>query len=209
MRSLKSLFFGLAAVAAFLLASSSAMATLSINPVRTTATASGATSLIESTGTSTQLTCGSSSIVDTITSDGRSTIAAGGAIFGTCTLSVAVTQTSAWTNQITALLSGGRITGVGIVFTVPTDGVRLNAPLPGCDFYLTGTQAALRVISPAVTPPALASVGRLDAADFGTALGLTVTRVTSNTLCPAVRVGDAARFAATYNLSPAVTGTLI
>lgn len=207
MRSLRTLLLGVASVLAFFAFSSSAMAALSILPVTTRATASGATSLIESTGTTTQITCGSSSITDAIAADGSSVISTGGALFSSCTLGIAVTQTANWTNQITALLTGGQITGIGIVFTVPTDGVHLKAAL-GCEFYLGGTQSAL-IPTTATTPPALVTVNGISAAQFGSTLGLRVTRVVTNTLCPAVALGDLSRFAANYSLSPAVSGTLL
>lgn len=188
--------------------SGAASATLSVNPVTTTATATGTTSLIDSTGTTTQFTCASASIVMAIRSDGTGTVATGDARFSTCTLGVTVTQLGPWTVEVINLLSGGRITGQRIVIRIPADNTRVKAAL-GADYYQGGTMSYLIVLNPPVTPPALTTKSRVAASDWETTLGITVTRVVSNSLIPAIALGDQLRMAVPLSFSPSVTSTLI
>lgn len=208
MRQFRTALIGLGALVAFLFGSSQASATLSVLPVTSTAMSSaGPTSLIESTGSTTQLTCSTSSITDTVASDGSGTIAAGGASFATCTLGIVVAQTSAWTSTVTFLLSGGSIIGVGETFTIPTNGLHLRAAL-GCDFYVSGSFGFL-IGTLIQTPPNLYSINNVVANRFGTALGLRVTRIITNSLCSAITLGDLLRLSSEYNFSPWIRGTLI
>ncbi len=207
------LLVGLASIVAFLAASSSASATLSINATRTTATA-GATSLIDSSAGRT-VNCTGSSLVDTIATSGASTIT--NQAFTSCRESatgIALTFSNPsggiWRNTITALLSGGQITGVLILITVPLGTAHFSDSLGICQFDISGTQAALVTVTPR-TPPNLVSVGSIavpGVGTLGTALGLTLSNVTSGCSLLGVRSGDLSRFSGTYTLSPAVTGTL-
>lgn len=205
--TIRSILIGATAMIAFLSAASSAAATLSINPATTRLAATGAVSLIDSTGMTTQLTCLSSTITDTIRSDGGGSIPLGSALFSSCTLGVAVTQVSAWNSIETLHLSGGQITSFSFGMSIPFAGWRWRAAL-GCEFYPEGTQYATLSV-PATTPPDQAAIGTLRGGHFGTNLSLRISRIVTNALCPQIALGDAVRIAAPYNLNPAISGTLI
>src|SRR5437868_946786 len=83
-------------------------------------------------------------------------------------------------------------------------GLRITAAL-GCQFYVGGTFTATGLLSPGVDAPTLAAMPAL----AGTAaLGLTVTRVVTNSLCPGVALNDLVRLAGTWTPSPAPMVTL-
>lgn len=205
---MRALLVGIVSFLSVLAASDSATATVSINPTTLGVTNTATWSLIDSTGTSTQLTCFWSTISDVISSDGSGNVFLGGAQFSRCTLGIAATQTSAWTSRTVLLLSGlGSIVGAQMTFAIPIHGFRLRAAL-GCDVYIGGTQSFLTSTF-LTTPPQLASVNRASSWEFGTTLGLSITFVTANSLCPQIALGDRVRFSSDYTFAPAISGTLI
>lgn len=207
----------LAGLMMLLVGASSAYATLSVNATTTTATNAGNSTLflLRPDGGTAPAICTSFVINGaTVSTAGVVNIATGRVVFASCTLNgnpVTVSQTGAWTGQITALLSGDNITGVLLRVNIGTNGVRFNGgAVVLCSFNLSGTASALTTTTS--TPRGtLVSVRTLqfrnDALDV---LGLTASGVTGSN-CGLGGIANNARgsFLSTFAFAPAVTGTLI
>lgn len=196
-----------------LIGASAASATLSMNPTTTTAINTGAATLFvlrvdggRLTGTCRTIVV-RKIIVIGISIGSRDATISGCSIGGTA---VSITQTSAWTGTISALLSAGQITGVLDRISIGTNGARFASGPLACSFDVSGTVSSLTTVTPR-TPPALFSVssGTFSNAALD-ALGLTVSGVTGSG-CPTIGIVNGARAAilATFVLSPSITGTLI
>jgi hypothetical protein len=144
----RGLMVGIFSVVAFVAVASSASA-LTISPSTTLTGRAGSTTLRINPvggGTAIDAVCASSSITVTATNTASGVTTApgssalGNALFNTCTLSgtgLTVTQTSAWTGSVTALASGGSVTGATIRVVVPSRGVSFRTAA-GCQFTVSG-----------------------------------------------------------------------
>lgn len=193
-----------------LVASGVASATISINPVTTTASSSSAT--FSQLGGRTSVSCTSSTLVDTIASNGSGTVALGNARFAGCLTSgtvTVVTQGAPWGISFggSFLLSGGRITGVQKTFIIGAGALSFNINSGFCRFDLVGSIPELIAIRP-VTPPAQFAFASLPIT------GLTFPLTVANAVgagCAALGIvnGNMWNYTVTYALSVAIVGTLI
>ncbi len=212
-RLVTSLIIAITSAVAVFIGSPPALATLSINATRTTATA-GAFAWIDSTAGRT-VSCTSGSLVDTIATNGIGTIT--NQAFASCrelatglALTFSNPSGGSWKSSVTTLLSGSQITGALWVFTIPANTAHYSASI-FCDFDISGTQAAL-VRTASTTPPALFQVGSLaipGSGALGASLGLRLSNVTNGCSIFGIAPGDALTATGTFVLSPFLRGTLI
>lgn len=198
---------GLGSIVAFVAFASSAPA-LTATPTSLFGTAGGTTLRANTAAGSIDATCTGSTLSGRIAntaagvSTAPTTIPLGSAIFSPCLLAgggLTVTQTSAWTGTITALLLGAAIVGVQLRVVVPSGGVSF-ASGSGCRFTVSGSRT---ILTTNLTTLGLGTALIRSAGAAIPDLTLTIDRVTSSAACAAagIGVGSTGTFLGTYSLN--------
>jgi hypothetical protein len=178
---------------------------VAVNTATTVATASNAQLVILGPSGPIPVTVARLSGRVTITSSGGMTIPIGAVSFGASSMpggSVTVTQTAAWTGQLSSLLSplGTSTTGVLALIVVPSNGIRVQGI--GNDFYMGGAFGGLAPA--AASLQTLFTISGMSFTNSGLqVLALRVTRVNGTNL--GLLVGMAGGLTANVSFLPAIT----
>lgn len=184
----------------------SAGAALNVSTSATTAVSRGKTISVATGSGTVPIQIGTLQILLSVSFSGGLTVPSGGVTFSGGTIggvAATLTQTSAWSGQITGLTSGSNGTGVQVMIQIPNDGIKISSV--GNDIYLGGSYSELVAVGPVAfrVPFTLNSIAFTNSVPRSQTL--VVTRV-SGTLFGAA-VGDPAVERGTYNFSPGITMT--